>query len=671
MISLFYKIFPDKNKLENVNKLGLILIVFFFLYQYFLPIPRFSDQIFVFQQFLGNAFFTHLTIGSGRFAILGIKDLFFLPYFAKGIEEATILMFLLQSLYFILFFLLFFVIAKKFANLQIALLSILFLFIFGNQTELYFLSEFGYASEISICTYFLAFLFFYYKGKETNRLIYYVLAGVLGIFIPYAKETYFIIPLIFVLAKLIFVRKELSKKETLFFYFIILSSAIYIINYFYFAYTPHSNYAQIHGTDICKTITIVIKKCPFYFLSLMIFFIRAYQVLQNKIPFIEADFILLSSIAFISAYIILQMPTLYYFIPGYVLFFLSLAQYIFIIIKRFNLSNFYISILSVILLFPSSYTIVQAKTPQFEMERNISIPIAQFLAKLDLSGHPYISFFPNDPTLFDSILLQHVSGWKGTVIYVFKNYYTNFYKHTYKDINLSDKLKFNFATITTEEQKITPHLFVQDEEKLKQFLDDGGIAVVPDSTTQKMFYQVNPEYKMLDFWWCKIAFNIKIEADVKKYICPMLRQIQKNAGKDFLKKYMSFASLGIQYGCLENFDTDLSKNFIELKKIHEALLAYYQKYHIYPKSEGFQGVNSQWGASKGAIWIDGLVPEFLSELPQGNKKEYLYCSNGYDYKLLLHYSDNIKFLLSLYPHNKDPMRSDYAVGFWTKGASQW
>ena len=127
-IYLFEKL-PSKNRWSNISAIGLCILISFFLYRYFLPQPRFSDQIFVFQQFLGNSFFSHLNIGNGRFAILGIKDLFFLPYLATGIEDATILMFALQTLYLLLFFIIFFYILYTIYSIYVYNIRNLYLFI--------------------------------------------------------------------------------------------------------------------------------------------------------------------------------------------------------------------------------------------------------------------------------------------------------------------------------------------------------------------------------------------------------------------------------------------------------------------------------------------------------------------------------------------------------------
>ena len=151
----------------------------------------------------------------------------------------------------------------------------------------------------------------------------------------------------------------------------------------------------------------------------------------------------------------------------------------------------------------------------------------------------------------------------------------------------------------------------------------------------------------------------------------MLQQIQEKAGDKFFKDYGEFAYLKLHFGGIEDLPPNLTENFSQLGKVNSALQQYYEKYQCYPKSEGWQGVKSQWGASKGKIWIDGLVPEFLDSLPQGNGKEFLYCSNGTDYKLLLHQSDKFPFLTARYPDNTDPVRNTYAIGFWTENASQW
>jgi len=114
----------------------------------------------------------------------------------------------------------------------------------------------------------------------------------------------------------------------------------------------------------------------------------------------------------------------------------------------------------------------------------------------------------------------------------------------------------------------------------------------------------------------------------------------------------------------------------DLKKIAEALELFYKKHGHYPVSEGFDGLHTAWGKS-GKDWIKGLVPNYLESLPRdprkndNPKKQYLYRSNGKDYKLIAHGVEDCSIVKSLHPELIDPKRDCWAYGYWTKEAEGW
>jgi hypothetical protein len=96
----------------------------------------------------------------------------------------------------------------------------------------------------------------------------------------------------------------------------------------------------------------------------------------------------------------------------------------------------------------------------------------------------------------------------------------------------------------------------------------------------------------------------------------------------------------------------------------------------YPKTEGWNGFNSAWGASLGADWIPGLVPTHIAALPRdpalsdrGDGPQYIYFSDGKDYKLLAHYTNDCGPEVETRGVRIDVVRGCNAYGFWTEGGA--
>lgn len=112
-----------------------------------------------------------------------------------------------------------------------------------------------------------------------------------------------------------------------------------------------------------------------------------------------------------------------------------------------------------------------------------------------------------------------------------------------------------------------------------------------------------------------------------------------------------------------------------LKSIKQSLERYHADNGFYPKSKGFDGRYTKWGYS-GKDWIKGLVPKYLVSLPVDPRntkelnKQYLYKSNGKDFKLISHSTADYYVVGKKHPNMIDPKRKS-AYGFWTEGAKSW
>ncbi len=118
------------------------------------------------------------------------------------------------------------------------------------------------------------------------------------------------------------------------------------------------------------------------------------------------------------------------------------------------------------------------------------------------------------------------------------------------------------------------------------------------------------------------------------------------------------------------------KRLEDLNKLKIALENYYKDNGTYPLSKGFDGIYSKWGYS-GNEWIKGLSPKYIDELPidprntKDDTLQYLYQSNGKDYKLISHSPEDCKSVEKINKDFIDPSRKCWAYGFWTDGAKNW
>ncbi|MBI5426093.1 MAG: hypothetical protein HZA32_18630 [Opitutae bacterium] len=112
----------------------------------------------------------------------------------------------------------------------------------------------------------------------------------------------------------------------------------------------------------------------------------------------------------------------------------------------------------------------------------------------------------------------------------------------------------------------------------------------------------------------------------------------------------------------------------DLARIREALEAYRRDHQAYPAASFV----SAWSDGKhNPAWIPGLVPQYLSRLPEDPRgshesaQQYLYTSDGKDYKIIAHGPEDCALVVARTPSLADPRRTTWAYGYWTAGAATW
>ncbi|MFP5223171.1 MAG: hypothetical protein ACLGSA_12850 [Acidobacteriota bacterium] len=112
----------------------------------------------------------------------------------------------------------------------------------------------------------------------------------------------------------------------------------------------------------------------------------------------------------------------------------------------------------------------------------------------------------------------------------------------------------------------------------------------------------------------------------------------------------------------------------DLTRISDALIRYYAKYDRFPLG-GVDDLQDRKGRFN-PDWIQGLVPEFLPELPRDPRhsnmfwKQYTYISDGLNFKLIARNPEDCHEATFLNPDIADPA-NPCAYGFYLPGAANW
>lgn len=113
----------------------------------------------------------------------------------------------------------------------------------------------------------------------------------------------------------------------------------------------------------------------------------------------------------------------------------------------------------------------------------------------------------------------------------------------------------------------------------------------------------------------------------------------------------------------------------DLLIIRNALELYRSDHGAYPVNGDF---SPAWdGGVHHRDWISGLSPHYLVLLPEDprgttdQRFQYLYKSDGKDYKLICHAPEDFQIVARVHPDWIDPRRPSWAYGVWTSGAAQW
>ena len=206
------------------------------------------------------------------------------------------------------------------------------------------------------------------------------------------------------------------------------------------------------------------------------------------------------------------------------------------------------------------------------------------------------------------------------------------------------------------------------------------ISAMELSLNQQNIEEIHRQQLMIDKFLNKVYSSISVRS--KKFIrtlsiaCQLLLilALLAFAYKPLKEKYNKELA---KDDLLRNEETYKAQTISDLLNLKRALQQYYADNKQYPNtSSAWYGIISPFGVAK-EDWIPGLVPKYIPSLPHDPRKfrqpmeQYMYQSNGKDYKLIAHFPIGIDDAIKQHPDMVDARRPSWAIGVWTEEAKNW
>jgi cell division protein FtsL len=175
------------------------------------------------------------------------------------------------------------------------------------------------------------FMLMYYKALKTDIIKYYIISFIACAYNTYCKETVFVTFLVIALTNLVFRYKDISKREKIFYFTLIVNGILFLGLYYFLVYknvTAFYNEGRV-TLDRFQIFLSVLKENPILIIMFLFGFIRLFFVLFKKDRMhLYYDCLLFSGMSYLLTYIILNLMASYYFMPSIILFLPSLVYWI-------------------------------------------------------------------------------------------------------------------------------------------------------------------------------------------------------------------------------------------------------------------------------------------------------------------------------------------------------
>ena len=441
------------------------------------PYFFFSDQHQHFDTINGLYGIFFYPIGGGRFFPLANMEFYPILMSGMDLENMAFFIYAIESLKFITFSFFFFYMLKLYCNnTVVAFLSFsLFVIVFSRTFSMLSIFAHSIFPEPLILVLLVIFCVFYFHAITTDKLVNYIIAILAMTYALYLKEPVFSSFLVLVFMRFVFFRKEMSSREKLFQYVILLNCILFLCLYFSLAYTSGSTYSsgRFQG-DLFDLLGQILIQYGFI-VPLVIALVRVYWVVFHKSIVMLADIFLLMSLAYMSCFIVLALASHYYFlpavlflVPAYALYAKTFLEYYGGRVQRF----FPFPILFLIIVVSSVFMVREPFRRGFHNgEKVVTHETLELMQEIKIQGNEFLFYsLPLDE--YDVPFHHAQDNW---VFYTYRKFLEN-----YQGFSKNSIVEFSDISVFTNA------------------LDAGGIGLISAVTPQveALFNETYPQYKL-------------------------------------------------------------------------------------------------------------------------------------------------------------------------------
>lgn len=279
-----------------------------------------------------NKFGLHGQHGEGRYWPLGLYD-YNLLVFIKG-GHTPFGHYLYNAFILVMFFIaIFYLIKEVVKDNQKILYYFTFFLVILLITKDFMMIHIDVIYPERMMIFMLAiFMLFYLKGLNSDKISHYFTAFFSACYLTYCKEPIFGIFLAISFMNLLFRYKKLSNNEKFFYVALIINSVIYVLQWYFLVFKQTNEFYNLIYTShlsVLELIYKIVKDKPTFIFVSVIGLIRAYHVLVNKnYEHLFYDSLLFAGIAYIGAFVYLNLIHSYYFLISLLLALPSLVYWI-------------------------------------------------------------------------------------------------------------------------------------------------------------------------------------------------------------------------------------------------------------------------------------------------------------------------------------------------------
>lgn len=264
--------------------------------------------------------------GFGRFFPLAFQEFNILNYIPEGSSPLAHYIISAISFYALVLVLTIFY-AKLIADrlqrkyLQSWLVCFFVLLYFLNISFLSIFMDIIYPERMMLL-WFALFMVTYWQGLKSEKVLWFVISAMISILNMFYKEPVFGSYLVFIAFMCIFNCHHLSKGQKLFNWIVIAGAVGYIFLYYFIVYRntiKFYNEDRYYGSFL-NFVSVIFEWNRLFYIFILLGIYRAWKlIISHDRSQLFCDGLLFSGLAYLSAYILLNLNAAYYFLPVYIL----------------------------------------------------------------------------------------------------------------------------------------------------------------------------------------------------------------------------------------------------------------------------------------------------------------------------------------------------------------